>query len=192
MRLPPDARTPRAPFRAHRGVAGGCAPLECASTPGSPDPEVLLAGSDRRRTRPSASVRRSWGVPSSAGEGVPARARRTTRRWAPRRSPGRPRGRSFRLHGPAASGRAIRSAVTGAFGSSGRPLDRAHSVSHPLPGGSFLTVIPLPWPRGRDGRDPGGSSTSAGRGLPPPPTSRRGSADPIPSMDGPYGSRESV
>jgi hypothetical protein len=52
----PDTRTPRAPFRAHRGVADGCAPLECAATsrftaPKDPSPGRISVG--RVRARPS-------------------------------------------------------------------------------------------------------------------------------------------
>jgi hypothetical protein len=62
MSRPPDARTPRAPFRAHRGVAGGRAPLESAPTSRIVTPRGPLTGSDRLRSRPSASLRRSFGV----------------------------------------------------------------------------------------------------------------------------------
>lgn len=65
----PDARTPRAPLRAHRGVAGGRAPLESAPT-SRVMPRGALSGSDRRRSRPSASLWRSFGVIPALPEGT--------------------------------------------------------------------------------------------------------------------------
>jgi len=129
--------------------------------PGGPLPGRTFV--DRVRARSSSGPD---GPDLRGGGAVQLPPCRSTRRWAPR-ALARPTSRSsVRLHEPAASGRAILLAVTAASGSQWRASRRSHSVFPRLPR-ELRTVIPIPWPRVGDGRDPEGSSTSAFRGCPP-------------------------
>jgi len=174
-----DARTPRAPFRAHRGVAGGCAPLESAPTSLPAAPRGPVPGRttvSRFRARPPCGPD---GAVLRRGGAAKVPTCRTTRGWAPGRSLRSTSRPTCRLFGPAASGRTVPLAVTAASGPQWRtsrcvstrcrrdPREGRGRSSRSRGHGSVTAAVP---------RDPPPSPS----GAVPPRATRQGVAVPFP------------